>query len=407
MTPSVAEAVVLETSPYARDQQSLYMGTFVSGNNFEVHASLSYVMNIIFFLVLVPLLAAHHVTAVDLMINGMVQSHILSLNVSETASLKCEVHNNTAAETLTWYRGIRQLDIKSENSVNSSHVCITPLSPEDNTVSYTCLLKSDNTVKVSVMLDVKFSPILSGETNVTVEVGKDVKLTCGVKANPQPQMIWKKNGVLVHMVKSRYEQFMTSDTFQLSISKAEKSDSGVYTCTANINEGNSTNTTALDFELVVEDKKDALPVEAIGAAVVVGALIILFAMFARRDKILKLHTSPPPGEPEEEIEEPNTQREKAEEIREPSPAPVTPPFTTSFPATSHPEEAVQGVEENNKLPEEVAERCTEENIHLPSCQIPAGNLDYADLPIQDRDDRHGGPVTGGYVGNKSQGEPVD
>ncbi|OCT94005.1 transmembrane and immunoglobulin domain-containing protein 1 isoform X1 [Xenopus laevis] len=243
-------------------------------------------MNLCVCLVLGPLLVMHHVAAVRLELNNKNTSSSLPGNLTETASLKCQVFDNTGDEELIWYRGTRQVDVSSQNNVNSSHICVSPLSTEDNGVSFTCLLKRDNTVKISVILDVKYTPILEGESSVTVEVGKSAQLTCIVKANPQAEMTWKKNGVFVTMEKSRYKQYLDSDKFQLNIDKADKKDAGIYTCVAVANDGNAT-TTEKTFELVVEDKKDVLPVEAIAAAVVVGALVILFGLFARRETFFK------------------------------------------------------------------------------------------------------------------------
>ncbi|KAM8977797.1 transmembrane and immunoglobulin domain-containing protein 1 [Pelodytes ibericus] len=236
-----------------------------------------------FIQLFVLLSGLYQVSAVGISINNNTHSFMETHDVSSTIPLHCEVYDNTKAETLTWYRGNRQVNVTSDNSVNSSHVCISPASVQDNGVSFTCMLKSNTTVKVSVLLDVKFAPILSGETSVTVEVGKTAQLTCSFLANPTADMLWRQNGNVITMVQSRYEQQLTSNTFQLIISKAVKKDAGNYTCLASIN--NKTYTR--EFTLVVEDKKEALPVEAIAAAVVVGALIILFGMFARRDKIFK------------------------------------------------------------------------------------------------------------------------
>ncbi|KAE8622097.1 hypothetical protein XENTR_v10005095 [Xenopus tropicalis] len=244
-------------------------------------------MNLCLCLALGPLLVLHHVAAVHLELNTKNVSHVMKLNISEMASLRCEVLDNTRNEELIWYRGIRQVDVSKKNNVNSSQVCIFPLSTEDNGVSFTCLLKRDNTVKLSVMLDIRFPPILEGESSVTVEVGKSAQLTCIVKANPQAEMVWKKNGVVVTMEKSRYRQYLDSDKFQLNIDKVVETDGGIYTCVAVATDDNTTTTETKMFELLVEGKKEVLPVEAIAAAVVVGALVILFGLFARRETFFK------------------------------------------------------------------------------------------------------------------------
>ncbi|XP_053312650.1 transmembrane and immunoglobulin domain-containing protein 1 [Spea bombifrons] len=231
----------------------------------------------------VLLCLAHEISAVGVSINKNTNNFKLTTNVNNTISLHCEVFNNIGNETLIWYREKSQVDIKPENSVNSSYVCISPATHKDDGVKFTCLLQSNNTIKVTAVLDIKFSPMLSGDDNVTVEVGKTAELTCNFYANPLADMFWRKNGNIIPMVKSRYTQYLTSDSLKLSISNADKSDGGIYTCLART----SMEEVTRDFILVVEDRKDVLPIEAIAAAVVVGALIILFGMFARREKILK------------------------------------------------------------------------------------------------------------------------
>ncbi|KAG8450437.1 hypothetical protein GDO86_002918 [Hymenochirus boettgeri] len=243
-------------------------------------------MQLGWMLVFGPLLVVYHVTAVGLFLNERPESFVLPCKIHESATLKCEVHNHTKDEVLNWYRGNRQVDVSSKNSVNSSHVCVYPLTPEDNGIEFSCVLNRDSAVKVTVTLDVQFSPILGGESYLTTEVGNNVQLTCSVKANPQAEMSWRKNGSIITLVKSRYEQFVTSDIFRLNINKVEETDAGIYSCVAAIiNKNGTTTITTREIELVVKGRKDALPVEAIAAAAVVGALIILFAMFARRDKI--------------------------------------------------------------------------------------------------------------------------
>ncbi|XP_066454695.1 transmembrane and immunoglobulin domain-containing protein 1 [Eleutherodactylus coqui] len=232
--------------------------------------------------VLLPLL--HEIKAIQLLMNNASYDNQLSANLSDSATLTCKVVNNTNDETLIWYRGSEQVDIKSENSVNISNVCIPELAFEDNGVSFTCLLKRNTTIKRSVQLNVLFPPTLSGDTHITAEEGKEVQIICGFKANPAATMFWRQNNSLFTLP-SHYKQDMTSDTLKLTIEKAQISDSAYYTCVAL--SSNGTETTRV-FELIVGEREPSLPVEAIAAAVVVGALIIIFGIFARRDKIMKV-----------------------------------------------------------------------------------------------------------------------
>ncbi|XP_056416802.1 transmembrane and immunoglobulin domain-containing protein 1 [Hyla sarda] len=221
-------------------------------------------------------------TAIQLLMNNASYDNRFTAPLNDSTVLRCEVVNNTNDETLIWYRGTQQVDIQSENSVNISNVCIPALTIEDNGVSFTCLLKRDTTIKRSVELSVLFSPVLSGDTYITVEEGQTIHITCGFKANPAAAMFWRQNGSMFTLP-SRYTQDMASDTLKLTIEKAVKTDSANYTCVALLPNGDET---IRVFELIVGDRKPTLPVEAIAAAVVVGALIIAFGLFARRDSIM-------------------------------------------------------------------------------------------------------------------------
>ncbi|KAM9320331.1 transmembrane and immunoglobulin domain-containing protein 1 [Gastrophryne carolinensis] len=220
--------------------------------------------------------------AFELQLNGRSQSYQNTYVVNDSTTIVCNVVNNTAAETLIWYRGTQQLDVDSKNSENSSTICLPALSPQDDGVSFTCLLKRNTTMKLSVQLSVTYDPILKGNTIIEGEEGKTIKMTCEFMANPAAVMSWRRNNSVVNFP-ARFEQQMTRDSMTLTITKAEKSDSDNYTCVAQV--GNKE--TELVFELVVGDRIPGLPIEAIAAAVVVGALIIAFALFARRDQIFK------------------------------------------------------------------------------------------------------------------------
>ncbi|XP_077150385.1 transmembrane and immunoglobulin domain-containing protein 1 [Ranitomeya variabilis] len=224
----------------------------------------------------------HKITALKLLLNNATYDNRHNANLSEPAILRCEVVNNIDDESLIWYRGTDQVDIKSENSVNVSSICIPELTIEDNGVSFTCLLKQNTSMKLSLQMNVLFPPKLSGETKILAEEGKTVEITCGFMANPAAAMFWRQNNSLFTLP-SRYKQYMTTETLQLTIEKATKADSANYTCVA-LSKGNET---IRVIELIVGDRQPGLPVEAIAAAVVVGALIIAFGMFARRDQVFK------------------------------------------------------------------------------------------------------------------------
>ncbi|XP_075189285.1 transmembrane and immunoglobulin domain-containing protein 1 [Anomaloglossus baeobatrachus] len=229
---------------------------------------------------LLPLLP--QVTGLHLLLNNVTYDNRHTANLNDPVNLRCEVVDNINDASLIWYRGTQQVDIKSENSVNVSNICIPELTIEDNGVSFTCLLKQNTSMKLSLQMDVRFPPILTGETKIMAEEGKTVQITCGFQANPAAAIFWRQNNGLFTLP-SRYKQDMTTDTLQLTIDKATKQDSANYTCVA-LSQGNET---IRVIQLIVGDRQPGLPVGAIAAAVVVGALIIAFGMFARRDKVFR------------------------------------------------------------------------------------------------------------------------
>ncbi|XP_025903617.1 transmembrane and immunoglobulin domain-containing protein 1 [Nothoprocta perdicaria] len=220
---------------------------------------------------------------VELSVNNNALDFTLSAASGSVLSLSCLVQNNSQAEELLWYRGDGTVDLKAGNKENVSNICISPVTADDNGVAFTCKLKRDRSVQVSVILDVQFLPAFSGGETLWVEEEKDVTLDCNSKSNPQGQAIWYKNNNTLTLEQKRYQVYQTSDVYQLSIKKAQKSDNGTYTCLVKSDLGERRK----DFHLIVEDKKPVFPTEAIIAAAVVVALTIIFGIVARKEKIFK------------------------------------------------------------------------------------------------------------------------
>ncbi|NXH60719.1 TMIG1 protein, partial [Rhabdornis inornatus] len=223
-------------------------------------------------------------TGLELSVNNHADDFTLSTKLVPAISLSCLVHNSSQAEELLWYRGEGQVGLKDGNKVNISNICISPVNESDNGVTFTCRLARDESVQVSVILDVQFPPQLSGEETLHVEEEKDVTLTCNSKSNPQGQSTWLKDNHNLTLQQSRHEVYQTSEIFRLSIKKVEKSDNGTYTCVVESPLGYGTR----DFHLIVEDKKPVFPTEAVIAAAVVVSITILFGIVARKDKIFKV-----------------------------------------------------------------------------------------------------------------------
>lgn len=227
-------------------------------------------------------------TGVELSVNNNAADFTLSAELGPPISLSCLVHNSSQAEELLWYRGDGQVGLKDGNKVNISNICISPVNESDNGVTFTCKLARDKSVQVSVILDVQFPPRLSGEETLHVEEDKDVTLTCNSKSNPQAQTTWLKDNHSLTLQQSQHELYQTSEVFQLSIRKVQKSDNGTYTCVVESPLGKGTR----DFHLIVDDKKPVFPKEAVIAAIVVVTITIIFGIVARKDTFFKCFRKP-------------------------------------------------------------------------------------------------------------------
>ncbi|XP_045381239.1 transmembrane and immunoglobulin domain-containing protein 1 isoform X1 [Lemur catta] len=241
-------------------------------------------MQICRFLLLVILFLPHGMTSSVLTVNGKTEDYTLDTQRGFQESLECAVQNHTREEELLWYRGSGKVDLKSGNKINSSSVCVSSISENDNGVNFTCRLQRDETVSISVTLNVIFPPLLSGNDLQTVSEGNNVNLVCNVKSNPQAQMTWYKDNNILNLEKNYHQIQQTSESFQLSITKVRKSDNGTYSCVAN----SSVKMETMDFHLIVEEKAVAVPIEPIIAACVVVFLTLCFGLIARRKRIMKL-----------------------------------------------------------------------------------------------------------------------
>ncbi|XP_052053480.1 transmembrane and immunoglobulin domain-containing protein 1 [Apodemus sylvaticus] len=235
-------------------------------------------------LLLVLLFLPQGRTSSVLTVNGRTENYILDTPPGVQASLECAVQNHTRDEELLWYREDGRVDLKDGNKINTSSVCVSPIKESDDGVSFTCKLQRDQQVSITVVLNVTFPPLLSGNGFQTVEEGSDVRLVCDVISNPQAQMMWYKNNSALVLEEGRHQIQQTRESFQLTIPRVKKSDNGTYSCIAN----SSLKMETMDFHLLVKDKVPVVPIEPIIAACVVGFLTLAFAVFSRRQRLMKL-----------------------------------------------------------------------------------------------------------------------
>ncbi|XP_041850194.1 roundabout homolog 1 isoform X3 [Melanotaenia boesemani] len=87
--------------------------------------------------------------------------------------------------------------------------------------------------------------IRQGPTNHTVAVDGTVVLNCVTSGNPNPTILWRKDGVLVSTHDSRVKQL---DTGALQIRYAKLSDTGTYTCIASTPSGEASWKASLEVQ---------------------------------------------------------------------------------------------------------------------------------------------------------------
>ncbi|XP_058019961.1 transmembrane and immunoglobulin domain-containing protein 1 [Ahaetulla prasina] len=199
-------------------------------------------------LLFVVAIAPGVMTGLELSINANTAGYELATEAGLTQSLWCAVKHPSQDEELRWLRGDQEVILQEGNKVNASNVCISPVTDEDNGVSFTCQLARDNSVQISVLLNVAYAPILTGEDPPGIPAEWDATLDCRVKANPPAQLTWLKDNQSLSLEDSRYWIFQTSELFQLTIKQLQSSDGGIYTCVARSPRG----TSRKDFHLVVE-----------------------------------------------------------------------------------------------------------------------------------------------------------
>ncbi|GCC43730.1 hypothetical protein chiPu_0027882, partial [Chiloscyllium punctatum] len=92
---------------------------------------------------------------VDVAINGITTDYIIIRNISDFISLTCAAVNNTHDEELVWFRGDREINLKSKNRINVSTVCIDPITENDDEAKFSCHLNKDHKINTTVRLDIK------------------------------------------------------------------------------------------------------------------------------------------------------------------------------------------------------------------------------------------------------------
>ncbi|MCJ8740611.1 hypothetical protein PDJAM_G00060870 [Pangasius djambal] len=217
--------------------------------------------------------------------NPPINGGFVQTTPQQTVSLTCTVDNSAVAEELQWFRNGQEVSLNDGNRLNTSHVCVEPVTREDSGVIFTCQLRSDASVKASIQLEVQYPPTLGDDEEMWVEEKSDAVLSCDVRAYPPVSVVWKKEDELLDLSTSTYRTSNNGITATLSISNVKQDvHQGVFSCEAN---STFSGVTKKSFSITVVDRKMKFPLGPAIAGVVVILLTILLATISRWEKIMK------------------------------------------------------------------------------------------------------------------------
>ncbi|XP_030638961.1 transmembrane and immunoglobulin domain-containing protein 1 [Chanos chanos] len=222
--------------------------------------------------------------AISVESNHIVNDYLIVTELEETVSLKCRTDEGTGEQELQWLRNGLKVQLTEENKMSESSLCIHPVSREDDGVIFTCQLRKDASMNVTIELEVKYAPDLSGTEEIEVEEQSDVTLSCNVKANPAVTVRWERDGEILDMSTGGYTASNNGVTAELSIKNVKQPiHPGNYMCVATYMAKELSKT----FKLAVTEKTMKFPLGPTIAGVVVVFFTILLAILSRWQKIAK------------------------------------------------------------------------------------------------------------------------
>ncbi|XP_041372837.1 uncharacterized protein LOC121386106 [Gigantopelta aegis] len=150
-----------------------------------------------------------------------------------TGRIECHVDANPPVTSTLWIKDSRNLANTSRIEVLGNGTLFLSDVRESDSGSYSCIPTSrigTGEASPSVQVVVRDPPIFKYHPNSSYErqVGESVLMPCFAEGNPQPQILWEHNGVLlkessrIHIIGGN-----------LSISDLSKEDHGKYECIAN------------------------------------------------------------------------------------------------------------------------------------------------------------------------------
>lgn len=209
---------------------------------------------------------------------------IIDIDVEGVVSLVCN-HKTTSEDEdneLVWVRNGMTVQLKEENKIGTSKVCISPAISQDNGAVFKCHLRQNSSLADSVTLNVKYPPDISGTQDITVEEFDELVMKCSVFANPPVTNVeWTLNDTKVDLLAGDFIVSQDGHFNQLKVLLVkEEKHRGTYQCTA---DGKYSKI----FHVNVTENTMDFPLYPIIAAAVVVFCTILLALVSRRRQIIK------------------------------------------------------------------------------------------------------------------------
>ncbi|XP_047462105.1 transmembrane and immunoglobulin domain-containing protein 1 [Mugil cephalus] len=240
-------------------------------------------------LLLLLLCCATQILGISIQTTPDADGGVIATELDKTVSLVCALGASSETEDdneLVWLRNSALVSLVEENKKGRSSVCVSPVIYDDNDATFTCYQRTNDTVRMSVTLNVTYPPQLSGAEDVVVEEEAELVLQCNIQANPPVSSVsWTHNGTAVDLLAGGFSVTNDGFTSQLRSRFGERGlHEGTYSCTAVSPKYGSHSKV---FHVSVTDKTIKFPLMPMIAGIVVVCLTALLAIVARWKKIAK------------------------------------------------------------------------------------------------------------------------
>ncbi|EYB86260.1 hypothetical protein Y032_0282g1275 [Ancylostoma ceylanicum] len=190
--------------------------------------------------------------------------------VNETVSLPCPARAIPPPIRIWSYEGQNMDTIAIHHEVTEEGELILPSVQLDNTGHYTCLvsnLAGDDSITYS--LEVNEKPQIVSETPGTIDVvkGLTLEIPCKARGTPEPERIWKKDGIQIGQGETDTTNIDSAGT--LRIMNTQTNHGGQYTCEVSNAVGSDSRLTTV----VVQEPPVILPATITNYTSVEGDLV--------------------------------------------------------------------------------------------------------------------------------------